>query len=78
MLLELQVFKANWASLVLNRLSSSVKKIELDLLPLRLTQRFGRLVDEAESFCQAKFVNVLHPLLLNVVVGALFSLLPHC
>jgi hypothetical protein len=78
LLLELQILEANWARFALYRFSSSVQEIELDLLPLRLTQRFGRLVDEAKSFCQAQFVDVLHPLLFNIVVGALLSLLAHC
>ena len=75
LVIELQILKTNWASLIDDLFLNSYKEVFFNLLPLILAQWLGRLFNKTEPFSQAKLLNVFHSLLLNVVICTLFSLL---
>lgn len=70
LILELQILKADRAWLTD---LGSLQEVPFDVDPLYLAQGLRGLLYQAQSFCQAQIINVLHALLLNVVVGACFS-----
>ena len=70
LILELQVFKANRTRLID---LTSLQEDLFDVTPVFLSERFRRLINKPEPFCQTEIIDVLHTLLLDVIVSALFS-----
>lgn len=75
LLVKLKVFETNWACFVLYSILNSFEEIGFNVLPFSLAKWLRRFINKPKTFSKAKFVNVLHPFFLDIIISTLFTFL---
>lgn len=75
LLVKLKVFETDWACFVLYSILNSFEEIGFNVLPFSLAKWLRRFINKPKTFSKAKFVNVLHPFFLDIIISTLFTFL---